>query len=60
MPETDYLLHPIGFIQSALIDRAEAPLQGSEGAPDAWLEVNSAVAQGLEGIAVGDEIIVIT
>lgn len=60
MPETEYLLHPVGFIQSPLKDRGEAPRQGNEGAPNAWLEVNSAVAEGLEGIAVGNEIIVIT
>ncbi len=58
--ETGYWLHPIGLIQSPLKDRGDAPKQGSEGAPDAWLEVNSAVAEGLEGIAVGNEIIVIT
>ncbi len=29
MPQTDYLLRPIGFIQSSLKDRAEAPGQGS-------------------------------
>ncbi len=60
MPQTEYMLHPIGFIQSSLKDRTEAPRQGNEGAPDAWLEVNSAVAEGFEGIVVGDEIIVIT
>jgi tRNA-Thr(GGU) m(6)t(6)A37 methyltransferase TsaA len=38
----------------------EAPRQGSEGAPDAWLELNPIVARGLLGIAAGDEIIVIT
>ncbi len=60
MSETDYVLHPIGRIQSPLKYREDAPRQGSEGAPDAWLEVNPAVAEGLDGIAVGDEIIVIT
>jgi len=35
-------------------------MQGHEGAPDAWLEVNASVAEGLEALAVGDEIIVIT
>src|ERR1041385_1887158 len=60
MPEIDYLLNPIGFIRSSLQNREEAPSQGSEGAPDAWLDVNSSVAEGLEGIHVGDEIIVIT
>jgi hypothetical protein len=55
-----YLLNPLGFIRSTLKTRREAPKQGSEGAPDAWLEVAPAVAQGLHGIAAGDEIIVIT
>ena len=60
MPEADYTLSPLGFLQSPLKSYEEAPNQGREGAPDAWLEVNEAVAEGLEGIAVGDEIIVIT
>jgi tRNA-Thr(GGU) m(6)t(6)A37 methyltransferase TsaA len=60
MPQTEYSLHPIGFIRSPLKDRAQAPMQGSEGAPDAWLDVNASVAQALEGIAPGNEIIVIT
>ena len=60
MPEGDYLLDPLGFLHSPLKEPGEAPNQGREGAPDAWLEVNATVAEGLEGIAVGDEIIVIT
>jgi tRNA-Thr(GGU) m(6)t(6)A37 methyltransferase TsaA len=57
---TEYSLSAIGFLHSPLKQREEAPNQGNEGAPDAWLEVNETVAEGLEGIAVGDEIIVIT
>jgi tRNA-Thr(GGU) m(6)t(6)A37 methyltransferase TsaA len=60
MLETEYSLYPVGFIHSPLKHREEAPKQGNEGAPDAWLEVNPAVAVGLDGIAVGDKIIVIT
>jgi tRNA-Thr(GGU) m(6)t(6)A37 methyltransferase TsaA len=60
MRETDYSLSPIGFLHSPLKERGEAPNQGREGAPAAWLEVNASVAAGLEGIAVGDELIVIT
>ena len=55
-----YVLHPIGVIRSPLKDRMEAPSQGNEGAPEAWLDVNAAVAEGLDGIVVGDAIIVIT
>ncbi|MBV9710423.1 MAG: tRNA (N6-threonylcarbamoyladenosine(37)-N6)-methyltransferase TrmO [Ktedonobacteraceae bacterium] len=50
----------MGFLHSPLKERGEAPNQGREGAPNAWLEVNASVAAGLEGIAVGNEIIVIT
>ncbi|HXV43694.1 MAG TPA: tRNA (N6-threonylcarbamoyladenosine(37)-N6)-methyltransferase TrmO [Anaerolineae bacterium] len=60
MPETEYLLCPIGFIHSPLKHLEEAPKQGNEGAPDAWLEVNPALAEGLDSIAVGDKIIIIT
>ena len=60
MLETDYSLAAIGFLHSPLKQRGEAPNQGREGAPGAWLEVNASVAEGLEGIEVGDEIIVIT
>jgi len=53
-------LRPIGVIRSILKRRREAPMQGSEGAPDAWLEVRPFAAQGLDGLAVGDEIIILT
>jgi tRNA (Thr-GGU) A37 N-methylase len=32
-------LRPIGVIRSRLKTREKAPKQGSEGAPDAWLEL---------------------
>jgi tRNA-Thr(GGU) m(6)t(6)A37 methyltransferase TsaA len=57
---TDALLRPIGVISSELKARSEAPKQGSEGAPDAWLEVHAWAAEALHGIAVGDELVVIT
>ena len=60
MLENKYVLYPIGFLQSPLKEPGKAPRQGDEGAPDAWLEVNASVAEGLEALAVGDEIIVIT
>ena len=55
-----YDIRPVGVIRSVLTGRDEAPRQGNEGAPDAWLEVDAAVAEGLEGIAVGREIVLIT
>jgi tRNA-Thr(GGU) m(6)t(6)A37 methyltransferase TsaA len=53
-------LRPVGVIRSELKTREAAPKQGSEGAPDAWLDVQAWAAEGLQGLATGDEIIVIT
>lgn len=53
-------LRPVGVIRSVLRARRGAPKQGAEGAPDAWLEMHPWAARGLRGLAVGDEIIVIT
>ena len=60
MDETVYEVRPIGLIRSELRGRDEAPSQGNEGAPDAWVEVNPEVSEGLDGIAAGSEIILIT
>ena len=56
----EYVLHPIGRIRSTLLERSDAPKQGDEGAPDAWLDVDAAYSQALRGMATGDEIIVVT
>ena len=53
-------LSPIGVIRSNLKTRARAPRQGDEGAPDAWLEVLPSFVAALDGIEVGDEILVVT
>jgi tRNA-Thr(GGU) m(6)t(6)A37 methyltransferase TsaA len=53
-------LRPIGVIRSRIKERRRAPRQGSEGAPDAWLEVRPFALQALDGLAVGDEIILVT
>jgi tRNA-Thr(GGU) m(6)t(6)A37 methyltransferase TsaA len=53
-------LVPIGRVESPLTDPASAPKQGDEGAPDAWLVFEPAVLEALDGIQVGDEVIVLT
>jgi tRNA-Thr(GGU) m(6)t(6)A37 methyltransferase TsaA len=55
-----YALHAIGIVRSPLKDRTRAPNQGSEGAPDAWIELAPSVQEGFDQIEVGDELIVIT
>lgn len=57
---TEPRLRPVGVIRSELRGRSEAPKQGREGAPDAWLEVEAWASEGLQGLAEGDEILVIT
>ena len=59
MPEA-YALQPIGEIRSTLRALKDAPRQGSEGAPDAWLEVRPVYAAALRGIGTGDVLVVIT
>jgi tRNA-Thr(GGU) m(6)t(6)A37 methyltransferase TsaA len=62
-PHTDSSEMPlttIGTVRSPLRERKDAPRQGSEGAPDARIEVQPDFARALDGIATGDEIIVIT
>lgn len=55
-----FALRPIGRVVSELTDRAAAPKQGDEGAPQARIELEPAVAAGLEGLAPGDRVIVLT
>jgi tRNA-Thr(GGU) m(6)t(6)A37 methyltransferase TsaA len=50
----------IGRVESPLLDRAAAPKQGDEGAPEAWLVFEPEFADALDGIAAGDEMLVLT
>jgi tRNA (Thr-GGU) A37 N-methylase len=61
MTSTDaYSLRPVGFVLSRLIARKDAPKQGSEGAPDAWVEIDPAYAEALDGVTAGQEVILLT
>lgn len=53
-------LWPIGRVRSPLADRAAAPKQGDEGAPEALLELDPEIAPGLTGIEAGEEVLVLT
>lgn len=53
-------VRPVGVIRSRIVSREQAPKQGPEGAPDAWLEVKPSLAAALDGLTAGDEIIVLT
>lgn len=58
--EIDYCLRPIGAVRSVLKERSGAPRQGYEGAPDVRIELVPEVVEGLEGITVDMEIVVVT
>jgi tRNA-Thr(GGU) m(6)t(6)A37 methyltransferase TsaA len=53
-------LRRIGIVRSPLEDRRAAPNQGSEGAPDAWIELERSVLDAVDGIEAGAELVVIT
>jgi tRNA-Thr(GGU) m(6)t(6)A37 methyltransferase TsaA len=57
---TEFPVRPIGRVSSELTSRADAPRQGDEGAPDAQLLIDADLAAGLAGLAVGDDLIVLT
>jgi len=55
-----YAMDAIGWIRSPLRSPGDAPRQGYEGAPDAWLDVDPKFERALRGLAAGDDVIVIT
>ena len=57
---TAYQVRPIGWVESALVNRADAPNQGDQGAPAAWLVINPDVREGIRDLRVGSDILVLT
>lgn len=53
-------LRPIGRVVSPLHRRQDAPKQGHEGAPDARVRIEPAYRHGLDGIAAGEDILILT
>jgi tRNA-Thr(GGU) m(6)t(6)A37 methyltransferase TsaA len=51
---------PIGTVESSLTDPEAAPKQGHEGAPEAWLVFVPEVLEALEGLDVGQRVLVLT
>ncbi len=53
-------LVPIGVVESPLTDPGSAPKQGHEGSPAAVLVLHDRVRPGLDGVAPGDRMLVLT
>jgi tRNA-Thr(GGU) m(6)t(6)A37 methyltransferase TsaA len=51
---------PIGSVSSPLVDREQAPKQGNEGAPVAWLVFEPEFLEGLKDLQAGEEVLVLT
>jgi tRNA-Thr(GGU) m(6)t(6)A37 methyltransferase TsaA len=60
LADEGYVLRPIGVVRSSLLRRENAPRQGDEGAPDARIVLEATFASALEGVGVGDELVVLT
>ncbi len=60
MNRAQYSLRPVGIVHSSLRSCDGCPKQGSEGGPDAWLELDPDFADALDGIAVGSDILILT
>ena len=60
MSGPDLTLVPIGRVESSLTAQGEAPKQGFEGGPDAWLVLEPGVADALDGLVPGARVIVLT
>ncbi|MGH7611754.1 MAG: TrmO family methyltransferase domain-containing protein [Candidatus Dormibacteria bacterium] len=52
--------HPIGQVHSSLTQIADAPNQGDQGAPDAWLVIDPELREGIRDITVGTDLLVFT
>jgi tRNA-Thr(GGU) m(6)t(6)A37 methyltransferase TsaA len=57
---TEIEIKPVGRIESLLTERADAPKQGNEGVPEAWIVFEPGLVEALRGIEVGDEILIFT
>jgi tRNA-Thr(GGU) m(6)t(6)A37 methyltransferase TsaA len=57
---TSFVLRPVGRVESTLTDPADAPRQPDEGAPEAWLVFDEAVAPALDGLAPGTDMLLFT
>ena len=57
---TRFELTAVAYVQSRLDDRAAAPRQGNEGAPDAFIVFEPNMVEALEGIEVDAELMLLT
>jgi tRNA-Thr(GGU) m(6)t(6)A37 methyltransferase TsaA len=60
MVKSSYEVIAIGRVESPLLEREQAPPQGDEGAPPAWLVFDPSVGEGIRDLHIGEDAIVLT
>ncbi|WP_426593973.1 tRNA (N6-threonylcarbamoyladenosine(37)-N6)-methyltransferase TrmO [Cellulomonas sp. McL0617] len=55
-----YEVTQVGRVESPLYDRDQAPRQGDEGSPDAWVVVADEYADAVADVAVGEDVLLLT
>jgi tRNA-Thr(GGU) m(6)t(6)A37 methyltransferase TsaA len=57
---SDFVLEPVGRVESPLVDRNAAPMQGDEGAPDVWLVFEPRFTAALSDLKIGQDVVLLT
>jgi len=57
---TDYTVYAVGRVSSPLTSLADAPRQGDEGAPEAWIAFDPAYAEAVRDLRPGADILLLT
>ena len=57
---SSFKVKPVGRVESTLVDLAQAPRQGDEGAPAAWLVFDPDVEGAMRDLRPGDDLLVLT
>jgi tRNA-Thr(GGU) m(6)t(6)A37 methyltransferase TsaA len=60
MTDGPYIIRTIGRVESTLVDPRDAPKQGDEGAPEAWITIDETLRAALAGLEAGTEVFVLT
>jgi tRNA-Thr(GGU) m(6)t(6)A37 methyltransferase TsaA len=55
-----YEVRPVGWVESPLRERAEAPKQGDEGCPRAWVVFDPSVAAAMRDLRTGTDVLLLT
>jgi tRNA-Thr(GGU) m(6)t(6)A37 methyltransferase TsaA len=53
-------VQPVAWIESPIVDLAQAPMQGDEGAPQAWLVFEPSIAEAVRDVHAGDQVLVLS